>query len=84
MAKFLVDANLPYHFDLWHNENCIHLFDINDSWPDAEVWNYAKTNNPTIVTKDADFSTRIILAVPPPRVIHLRIGNMKLSAMHEF
>ena len=37
----------------------------------------------TIVTKDADFSNRIIFSVPPPRVIHLRIGNMKLAPMHE-
>lgn len=83
MAKFLVDANLPYHFNLWHNKNFIHLFDINDAWSDTEVWDYAKTNHLIIVTKDADFSNRIILADPPPRVIHLRIGNMKLSAMHE-
>ena len=82
MQKFLVDANLPYYFNLWHNKNFIHLNDINDSLPDSEVWNYAKANNLTIVTKDADFSNRIIAAEPPPRVIHLRIGNMKLVAMH--
>ncbi|MCC7524337.1 MAG: DUF5615 family PIN-like protein [Chitinophagaceae bacterium] len=83
MAKFLIDANLPYRFSPWHNKKFIHLFDINDSLSDSEVWEYAKTNNLTIVTKDADFSNRIILADPPPRVIHMRLGNMKLEFLHD-
>ena len=29
------------------------------------------------MTKDADFSQRIVLSVPPPRVVHLRVGNMR-------
>ena len=29
------------------------------------------------VTKDADFSQRIVLSAPPPRVVHLRVGNMR-------
>jgi predicted nuclease of predicted toxin-antitoxin system len=37
-----------------------------------------------IVTKDADFSQRIILTSPPPRVIHLRIGNMRREEFGEW
>lgn len=84
MAKYLIDANLPYYFQLWHNEDYIHLKDIDDSMPDHEVWNYAKTNNLIIITKDTDFSSRIMLSVPPPKVIHLRIGNMRMHEIHKF
>ncbi|KAA5544009.1 DUF5615 family PIN-like protein [Adhaeribacter rhizoryzae] len=78
MAQFLVDANLPYYFSLWHNEQFIHQIDLGDSWTDEQIWQYAKENNLTIITKDADFSNRILLKEPPPKVIHMRIGNLKM------
>ena len=78
MAQFLVDANLPYYFSLWHNEDFIHQVDLGDSWTDEQIWQYAKENNLTIITKDADFSNRILLKEPPPKVIHMRIGNLKM------
>ncbi len=84
MPKFLIDANLPYRFSLWHDEDFIHLKNIDDGWSDKKVWGYARENNMTIITKDADFSARMILAKPPPKVIHLRIGNMKMNDLHSF
>ena len=44
---------------------------------DATLWEHAQRHDLAIVTKDADFSQRIILTLPPPRVIHLRVGNMR-------
>ena len=79
MKKYLVDVNLPYYFSLWKNEEFIHQRDINDGWTDTQIWNYAKENNLTIITKDSDFSHRIILSMPPPKVIHIRFGNMKFK-----
>jgi predicted nuclease of predicted toxin-antitoxin system len=35
-----------------------------------------------IATKDADFSGRIILQSPPPRVVHLRFGNLRRGEFH--
>ena len=78
MAKYLIDVNLPYRFSLWKGEDYIHQTDINDEWTDAQIWNYAVENNLTIITKDADFSNRIIFHKPPPRVIHIRFGNIKM------
>ncbi len=43
---------------------------------------FAKENNLTIVTKDADFSDLVLLNNPPPRVIHIKLGNMKMKAFH--
>jgi predicted nuclease of predicted toxin-antitoxin system len=84
MAQFLIDANLPYFFCLWNNENFIHLKDLNDKWSDELVWQYAKENNLIIVTKDADFSTKVLYKGVPPKVIHFKIGNLKLKDFHSF
>lgn len=84
MAYFLIDANLPYYFSLWRSNDYLHVFDLNDEWSDSQIWNYAKEHDLIIVTKDADFSDRIVLSEPPPRVIHIRIGNMKMRDFHIF
>lgn len=84
MARYLIDANLPYRFHLWHGVDYAHVFDLNDRWTDEQIWNYARDHNLTIVSKDADFSDRIVLAQPPPRVIHLRVGNKSIRELHEF
>jgi predicted nuclease of predicted toxin-antitoxin system len=41
------------------------------------AWTHARDNDLAIVTKDADFSQRIVLSAPPPRIVHLRIGNIR-------
>jgi predicted nuclease of predicted toxin-antitoxin system len=84
MAKFLIDANLPYRLSLWQDDNFEHVYDIGDDLPDTAIWQYAKTNNLTIVTKDADFSDWIILAEPPPKIVHLRIGNMRIRELFSY
>jgi predicted nuclease of predicted toxin-antitoxin system len=43
--------------------------------PDNEVWDYAKSHNLAIVTKDSDFNQRVQLYGHPPKVIWLRCGN---------
>ncbi len=86
MPKFLIDVNLPYHFSLWKDDDYIHQNDIDDEWTDTQIWNYAELNDLTIVSKDSDFSNRVIFHVPPPKVIHIRLGNLKMrdffAAMH--
>lgn len=57
---------------------------INDEWSDNEIWNYAKLNNLTIISKDTDFSHRIIASQPPPKIIHVKIGNLKLKSFASF
>ena len=84
MARYLIDANLPYRFKLWQGPDYVHVFDLNDRWSDDEIWYYARDNQLTIVSKDADFSDRIVTAAPPPRVIHLRIGNLLIRDLQEF
>ena len=42
MRGFLIDANLPYRFNLWHGEGYEHVFDHDDAWSDTQIWNYAR------------------------------------------
>jgi len=64
MPQFLIDVILPYYFNLWNNDNYIHQKDIDDEAKDTEIWNYAKAQSLTIITKDSDFSNRILLNEP--------------------
>lgn len=84
MPKYIVDTNLPYYFSLWRTDDYVFQRDFDPSAPDSDVWKYAKENALTIVTKDRDYSDRILLTDPPPRIIHLKIGNLKMRAFHQF
>lgn len=82
MEKFLIDVNLPYRFSLWNHDNYIHQIDIDPKAADKELWEYAKKQNLTIVTKDSDFSNRIMVEGPPPKVIHIKFGNLQMKDFH--
>ena len=66
MPKYLIDANLPYYFSLWNTEEYQHVIDIDAEMKDSDIWEYAKKNDLTIITKDADFSSLVLLNDPPP------------------
>ncbi len=53
-----------------------------DNPTDSQIWLYARRHDLVIVNKDADFSDRIITQAPPPRVVHLRFGNLRASEFH--
>ena len=42
---------------------------------DMDIWEYAKSNDYSIVTKDSDFHELVLLYGIPPKVIWLRCGN---------
>ena len=43
--------------------------------PDEDVWDYARANGFTVVSKDSDFQQRSLLYGHPPKIVWLRIGN---------
>ncbi len=43
--------------------------------PDEDVWEFARANGFTIVSKDSDFQQRSLLYGHPPKIVWLRIGN---------
>lgn len=46
---------------------------------DRQIWEFAKQNNFTIVTQDADFNDLTSFYGFPPKIIWIRMGNIKTS-----
>jgi len=84
MNGFLFDENLPTKIRFEISLPIIHVNTLGKGLTDTKLWEYAKQNNLVIISKDADFSNRMIVSKPPPRVIHLRLGNMKKDEFHDF
>ena len=56
--------------------NSIHCTDARlDNSDDVAVWNFAKQNDFTIITKDSDFNAIVTLRGFPPRIVWIRRGN---------
>lgn len=77
--KLLFDQNLSPKLASHFRTNCDesrHLIDVSlDFARDMFVWEYAKTNGFTIVTKDTDFNNMVSLFGFPPKVVLIRRGN---------
>ena len=83
MKGFLLDENLPGNLRFTPSLPVVHVAALGTSAPDSFLWDWAKEHDFVIVTKDADFSHRILLSRPPPWVVHLRFGNLGRQAFHE-
>lgn len=84
MARYFVDANLPRYFSLWNSPEFEFAHDMGPGATDQQIWDFASHHDLTIVTKDADFTDRILVSETGPKVIHLRIGNLKMRELHDF
>ena len=84
MKGFLFDENLPRLITFTPSLPVTHVETLGKSPNDSVVWQHALADELVIVTKDADFSDRILFINPPPWVVHLRIGNMRRRDFHEF
>ncbi|MCO6491152.1 MAG: DUF5615 family PIN-like protein, partial [Phaeodactylibacter sp.] len=77
--SLLFDQHLSYKLtyrlkDLYPGSQHVKLENL-DTSDDVEIWEYAKKNGFTIVTKDVDFFDLGLLRGYPPKVIWLRCGN---------
>jgi len=79
MKGYLIDENLPADFRLPTAFHCTHATGVSQSPSDSLVWQHARDHQLVVVTKDADFSHRILTAEPPPWVVHVRLGNLRLT-----
>ena len=82
MNGFLFDENLPINLRFTPAFPVIHV--LGEGPSDTQIWQYAKQNNLAIVTKDADFSDRLMVDAAPPKVVHLRFGNMRQRVFQAF
>ena len=84
MKGFLFDENLPSKIRFSPSLPVIHASTLGKSPSDTFIWNYAKNNDLIIVTKDTDFSNRVMFEVSSVKVIRLCFGNMRRNAYHDF
>ena len=73
----LIDENLPYQLGPTLSETYVHASRIADQATDSQLWTVARENNWVVITKDTDFFDRLLLYGPPPRVIWVRLGNLR-------
>lgn len=77
--KLLFDQNISFRVAnklQSHFPGCGQVRELKlENKTDREIWNFAKTENYTIVTFDADFYDLATLFGHPPKVIWLRMGN---------
>ncbi len=83
MKGFLFDENLPTRLRFTPKLPVIPFSKVGRNPGDSQIWEYARKYDLVIVSKDADFSDRIIISLPPPKVVHLRFGNLRKDAFHE-
>jgi predicted nuclease of predicted toxin-antitoxin system len=82
LKGFLFDENLPRRLTFTPSLPVIWSTVLGPSPSDTALWKHGCDNALVIVTKDADFSDRIMLADPPPWIVHLRFGNLRRKEFH--
>lgn len=82
MNGFLLDENLPSRLTFSPGLPVISFSQAGKNPSDSQIWEFARQRQLVIVSKDADFSERIIMESPPPWVVHLRIGNLRRKDFH--
>lgn len=84
MKGFLLDENLPSRLTFTPALPVSHALDFGSNPTDSELWQIAASKRLVIVTKDTDFSDRILVSSPPPWIVHLRFGNLRRADFHSF
>ncbi|MCL2327731.1 MAG: DUF5615 family PIN-like protein [Bacteroidetes bacterium] len=85
--KLLFDQNISFRVvrllpDSFADSRHIRQVGLNDR-NDIEIWQFAKQNDFTIVTFDADFFDISVLKGFPPKIVWLRTGNMTTTEIAE-
>lgn len=85
--NLLFDQNISFRIikkiqDTFPNSKQIKQLGL-ENYSDNEIWKFAKNNNYTIVTFDADFFEISNLKGHPPKIIWLRTGNTTTKSIIE-
>lgn len=85
--KLLFDHNLSPRLvnllaDLYPDSQHVFLLGM-DQTDDRQIWDYAKQNEFTIVTRDSDYNDLSLLQGFPPKVLWIRRGNGSTQAIEQ-
>ena len=83
--KLLFDENLSYKLcdrvkDIFPSSTHTSLEGLSTA-TDLEIWQFARENSFSIVTKDSDFNDILVLNGFPPHIIWIRSGNSRISTI---
>lgn len=84
MRGYLLDENLPDRLPISSTYPIYHVRALGMCQTDSDLWAVARREHWVIVSKDADFAERVMMVSPPPWVVHLRIGNLRLAEFRAF
>lgn len=79
----LIDENLPPSIAQRCCES-VHALSLGKRPTDTNLWLTAKSQGWVILSKDADFFSRMISHGPPPKVVWMRIGNMRRQNLENY
>ena len=85
--KLLFDENLSWRLperlaDIFPES--LHVRDLGlKEASDTAIWDFAKTNEFVILSKDRDFQQRSLLLGHPPKVVRLRVGNCPVQKIQD-
>lgn len=85
--KLLFDENLSHKLarrlaDLFPHS--VHVRDLGlKASDDSVVWEYAKTHDLMIVSKDSDMHQRSLVFGYPPKIVWVRLGNCSTSDVEQ-
>lgn len=79
--KLLLDENLSWRLVKKLSNNFatvthVSSLPLNQPASDISIWNFAKAEGYTIVSKDDDFEKLVLLKKAPPKFIFLKIFNL--------
>jgi predicted nuclease of predicted toxin-antitoxin system len=82
-VKLLLDENISDRIiyriiDLYPDSEHVKTLALTNT-DDGIIWEYAKANGFTIVSKDSDFHQRSLLYGHPPKFVYLQVSNSPTS-----
>lgn len=85
--KLLFDQNLSHRLVQLLSDayfDCQHVRNVGlKEAPDSQVWDFARDNGYTIVSKDSDFHQRSLLYGFPPKIVWVKLGNCSTQAVEQ-
>jgi predicted nuclease of predicted toxin-antitoxin system len=85
--KLLFDQHLSFKLakklqDVFPGSNQVRLVGLHEA-EDHKIWDYARMNAFSVVSKDSDYNDRSALLGHPPKVVWLRCGNQPTAYVEQ-
>ena len=77
----VIDENLPQTLVPKLGLRAVHATELGERLSDQQLWQHARQQGSVLLTKDADFFDRLSLEGPTPKVIWVRLGNLRRAAL---